>query len=283
MKKRDEIEEARLERELDPDFALISDYVAGELSPESEASVRQRLESDPEFRDRAEPLLLAWQLPRKVAPMTPDELTHAWLQLRRRAGRPVVPGQESLDISGDLSTVYRREKKARDRRVRSLALRAAALFIMLVGAPVAVHEMFQDDSATETVTLPNGTVVTLKVGSTLSYGADSVIGAAAGGGAARWGGPVHLRGEGRFDVKPGAGTLRVFTDAAEVRADSSSFSMRTSDAGASYIEVHSGIVWVRGRPTDPRGFDGLQQVRAGSRVQVMPGHWPIPYIGIWGQ
>ena len=103
--------QAMLERDLDPDFALISDYVCGELEADETAVVRERLQKDPNFRELAEPLLLAWSIPPKSRPKSQDELLRAWLKLRRRAGMPPVPGQEKLDETEELAAYYQRQER----------------------------------------------------------------------------------------------------------------------------------------------------------------------------
>src|SRR5690242_3288477 len=45
------------------DYGLITDYLAGELSPEDRARVEERLRTDPKFRALAEPLIMMmWEL-----------------------------------------------------------------------------------------------------------------------------------------------------------------------------------------------------------------------------
>ena len=83
-----ESQEAIIERDGNPESALISDYIVGELAPEVSSDVERRLESDDGFREIAEPLLMAWSVPPRSQPLTADELARGWDEVRRRAGLP---------------------------------------------------------------------------------------------------------------------------------------------------------------------------------------------------
>ncbi|HYC52788.1 MAG TPA: sigma-70 family RNA polymerase sigma factor [Gemmatimonadaceae bacterium] len=83
-----ESQEAIIEREGNPESALISDYIIGELSTERATEVARRLEEDDAFREIAEPLLMAWSLAPRSQPVTSDELARSWDDVRRRAGVP---------------------------------------------------------------------------------------------------------------------------------------------------------------------------------------------------
>jgi RNA polymerase sigma-70 factor (ECF subfamily) len=80
-----ESQEAIIEREGNPESALISDYIVGELSAERAAEVKRRLEEDADFREIAEPLLMAWSVSPTSKPVSPEELTRAWDAVRQRA------------------------------------------------------------------------------------------------------------------------------------------------------------------------------------------------------
>ncbi len=87
-----ESQEAIIERDGNPDSALLSDYIAGELSSRKTVEVAQRLEQDAEFRALAEPLLMAWSVPPTSAPVSREELVNAWLQVRAMSGLAAIPG-----------------------------------------------------------------------------------------------------------------------------------------------------------------------------------------------
>lgn len=80
-----ESQEAIIEREGNPESALISDYIVGEMSAERAAEVARRLEDDAEFREIAEPLLMAWSVAPTSEPVSPGDRALAWDQVRQRA------------------------------------------------------------------------------------------------------------------------------------------------------------------------------------------------------
>ena len=81
-----ESQEAIIERAGNPDSAVISDYIAGELPDHESAQVSERLERDPEFRAIAEPLLVAWSAPPRSLPVSDEELRSSWGVVCQRAG-----------------------------------------------------------------------------------------------------------------------------------------------------------------------------------------------------
>jgi RNA polymerase sigma-70 factor, ECF subfamily len=107
-----ESQEAIIERDQNPDSALLSDYIAGELPAESMADVAGRLERDAEFRELAEPLLMAWSVPPRSKPVTQQELLRSWLQVRESAGLPPLPGQSPIDGSPRAAGSLRQEIEA---------------------------------------------------------------------------------------------------------------------------------------------------------------------------
>lgn len=269
-----EVHEAMLERELDPDFALISDYVCGELSEERATYVRARLESDPDFRDLAEPLLLAWSVPPKSKPMSHDELQHSWLQLRRRAGMPPVPGQEASDDREDLAAFFARRQRGRLRARRRTVLLAASIVFVLLGFPLAGiwwNRVFSPPPATEEIrmyleaplSLPDGSTALLKPGSVMRY----VTGF-------KRGRELYLVGEGRFDVTRGEGSFTVMTQTAEISVAGTSFTVDGRDGAATTITVHDGMLYVRPRFSDPTKYREKILVVTGQRAQVKPNAQP---------
>jgi RNA polymerase sigma-70 factor, ECF subfamily len=85
-----ESQEAIIERDGNPDSALISDYIAGELSLKRRKEVARRLEEEPAFREIAEPLLMAWSVSPRSKPVPPQDLLRSWHQARARAELPAV-------------------------------------------------------------------------------------------------------------------------------------------------------------------------------------------------
>ena len=85
-----ESQEAIIERAGNPDSAIISDYVVGELPVSDSAQVAERLERDPDFRAIAEPLLVAWSAPPRSHPVSGEEVRRSWVLVCERAGLPVL-------------------------------------------------------------------------------------------------------------------------------------------------------------------------------------------------
>lgn len=88
-----ESQEAIIERAGNPDSAIISDYIAGELPERESAHVSERLELDAEFRAIAEPLLVAWSAPPRSLPVSDEELRSSWAIVCQRAGLHTLPRQ----------------------------------------------------------------------------------------------------------------------------------------------------------------------------------------------
>lgn len=88
-----ESQEAIIERMGNPDSAVISDYISGELSERDAADVSDRLARDPEFRAIAEPLLVAWSAPPRSRPVEDEELRSSWALVCERARVRHLSGQ----------------------------------------------------------------------------------------------------------------------------------------------------------------------------------------------
>lgn len=275
-----EIQEAEIEREMNPDFAMISDYVCGELSEDKAAEVRARLETDPEFRDLAEPLLLAWSVPRKTKPMSHEELRRSWLQLRRRAGMPPVPGQE--EEADELAEFQRRREQARRSVImRRVVFAASLVFLMLIPVVGTWWADRLDEPKTDltrptstttvqtwvpaTVPLPDGSTATLSSGTTLKFDPTFANGR-----------EVHLVGEGRFEVRAtnasGAGAFKVTTETAQLTVVGTSFTVTAFGQAGTHVTVREGRVRVRGLLDIPNR-PGLL-VEAGQSARVLPNSQP---------
>jgi DNA-directed RNA polymerase specialized sigma24 family protein len=88
-----ESQEAIIERAGNPDSAIISDYIAGELSEQDAVQVAERLEREAEFRAIAEPLLVAWSAPPRSRPVSPEEIRRSWDLVCERANVPALTRQ----------------------------------------------------------------------------------------------------------------------------------------------------------------------------------------------
>ena len=279
-RERREIEEAMLERELDPDFALVADYAAGALPPDAAETVRLRIEQDPEFRELAAPVLLAWES-RPAEPVDMAELTRAWLQLRRRAGMPAVPGQNDPALAGDVAAFNMRMERERSRRVRRRALQFAAAFAVLLAAPYAAVRYLQDVApggerpATGFVGIPTdhvqqvlapGTTGTFPDGSTWTVIRPGTSVSFVG--RFREGRVVYVEGDARFEVVKGAGDFVVHTPGAEITVTGTRFTVTTAADGTTTVSVHEGEVRLRGRFDDPTRHRRVSVLPAGQTGKV---------------
>jgi hypothetical protein len=70
------------------DLELLTRFLNGQLDPEREARVRDRLEHDAEFKELAAPLLVAWSVPPqwKRHPRPAGEAERMWDEFTKRAG-----------------------------------------------------------------------------------------------------------------------------------------------------------------------------------------------------
>lgn len=260
-----EIQEALLEREMDPDFALVSDYAAGELDAETAGSVVNRIQSDPAFAELAAPLLLAWEAPRVTEPAGTDEVQRAWLQLRRRAGMPAVPGQSEPAVLDDLAAFQARAELARTKHLRRRVMRAAAVIAFLLVTPYALikyreiggsagldqelkgfvgipmDRVQQTTFQPMTNTLPDGsTWMGLEPGTSVSHQKEF-----------RTGRLVYFSGSARFHVAKGKGEFTIYTLGAEITVVGTDFTVATAPDGATTVKVDDGTVLLRGRFDDP--------------------------------
>lgn len=281
-RERREIEDAILEREMDPDFALVADYAAGELDAEAASAVEKRMETDPAFADLAAPVLLAWQAPPVTEPVSREELTRAWLQLRRRAGMPPVAGQSEPAVLDDLAAFQARVERARTRRLRRRVLRAAAVIAFLLVAPYALikyravggatgldqelkgfvgipmDRMQQTTFQPMTNRLPDGsTWMGLEPGTSVSYLKDF-----------RTGRLVYFSGSARFEIAKGKDEFTIHTLGAEITVVGTSFTVATAPDGVTTVKVDDGTVLLRGRFDDPTEHRRVSVLPAGQVGRV---------------
>lgn len=274
-----DIAEDRLAEEqaaLDPDLALLSRYVDGELDARERESVERRLESDPDFQRLADPLLAVARVPPLAPAMSREELERQWLELRRRIGLPEIPGHPVPDAG---SRVVRQAVEWRRRAGGGVGRRvlqgAAAVLVLALGAPLAGnwYERTFDYQRVETaanasaeVALPDGSRATLAGGSTLRFRHDF-----AAGGPRR----VFLDGEAGFSVVRGESTapFEVHAAGAVITVVGTGFTVHGYGSEPVLVTVRSGSVRVQS--FDDRGDalgDALlvsagQRARAGTNVR----------------
>ncbi len=92
-------EEAALAQDIDPEVALISDYLIGDLDPVSRAEVERRLAEDLEFRTRVAPIMVAWKRWPKVSEIQiPEaEMAASWQRFLVRAAQEDDETQEDSE------------------------------------------------------------------------------------------------------------------------------------------------------------------------------------------
>lgn len=248
------------------DYALITDYLANELSPADRARVEERLRTDAEFRALAEPMIMVWKLPFPLdgEPDLADraEAEHAMKKFRERI---------ELQRRG-FHTPTVEEKRARRRRWRRAFVTTIGGVIMgtvamwltprLIPVPAPTMYVHEDapPSAERSARLPDATEVALGPGTHLRY--------------SRWlasgHNTVNLNGEATFTVPAGRREALVVAGAGvEIKVTGGRFTVQAYDAlPVAYVVVHEGRVQVRARTV--YGSSEVETVRAGQRVRVGP-------------
>lgn len=260
--------EARLERETDPDMAMLSDYLIGELDEEQSLAVRNRIATDPEFRELAAPLLAVYA-DRPPLVDDPEEVKRSWEKLSRRLGIGGAAPQASDPGIERFRAGVARNKRTAWRR----GLMVAAAFVGIAALPqlgarfASWRDSAQRTAWGETATrpLPDGSVAELGSRTRLVQIGDFISGE-------RW---VVLRGEATFTVAPIAGRpFVVRTQSADIRVTGTVFHVRAYDNDATAITVTEGSVSVRARGTDGKPFGTAVTLAAGEKARVFQGFPP---------
>lgn len=264
-----EEEAARLERETDPDMALVSDYVSGELDPDREAEVRRRIATDPEFRALAAPLLAVYA-DRPALEYDRDDLARSWEEITRRIGIAANPPTPS-----DPAVVeFKRDvKRNRGRSVRVFVWSFAAL-MMLAVLPQAVSfvSRAREDAgrtawnSTTTRPLPDGSIAVLGSRTRLVQIGDL------GNDAERW---VVLDGEVTLTVKhiPGRPFV-VRAKSADIEVTGTRFTVRSYGQAETIVSVKEGSVRVKARALEGDRYVGTLDLVAGQTARVFRGFAP---------
>ena len=264
-----EEEAARLERETDPDMALVSDYVSGELDADREAEVRRRIATDPEFRALAEPLLAVYA-DRPALEYDRDDLARSWEEITRRIGiaaNPPAPGDPAVvDFKRDV-------KRNRGRSARMIGWSVAAL-IMLTILPRAgafVYHAREDAgrtawNSTTTRPLADGSVAILGSRTRLVQIGDLASDAE------RW---VVLDGEVTLTVKhiPGRSFI-VRARSADIEVTGTRFTVRSYGEAETIVTVKEGSVRVKARALEGKRYVGTLDLIAGQTARVHRGFAP---------
>ena len=270
-----EEQEAILERELDPDMAMASDYVSGALDDAQAAAVRARIARDPAFADLVEPLFIAARHEASAGRITPAERQQKYLELRRRIGMPdalpLAPDNTRIAFASEM-----RDHRRRERRKHAYLFAAILAMTLVMPALYSVVKWWRNDvglynrvawGATQTVPLLGGATVTLASGTRLVKVADY-------GSAQRL---VFLTGEGTFDVPPGSTLppLEIQTQSAVVTVRGTRFTVSAYEWAPTVVTVERGVVEVVGRDAEGDRMSGpAVQLRAGQRLRAVRGMPP---------
>jgi ferric-dicitrate binding protein FerR (iron transport regulator) len=162
----------------DPDLALATRWIAGELSHEEAAQAGDRYDRDPAFRDIVDPLCIGWKLPGRLSeqPTRSDAIESAWHRFRENTG--LLRGE---DAAAAMEAIYLRHVREKRRAARMrLALRWAFVLPLLV-FPTAVTANFlkfmpffverhhTGSNETSTIVFPDGSRAILAPSTKLRY------------------------------------------------------------------------------------------------------------------
>ena len=250
----------------DAEYALITDFLAGELSAEERKRVEERLRTDDKFRALAEPFIMIWNvqgpLDREADRADRIHAERLWERFEKRM---------ALEEVG-IHTPTLQEKHAKRRNRRRFVFGTIATMIIgwlaawlrpqLIPVPSmyahADAPVYQDVSSK----LPDETEVTLTAGSHLSYrrwfsGSDERT--------------LNLNGEATFTIAPGPRPALVVDGAGvEVKASAGRFSVHSYDGEpTAYVQVHEGSAEVRANTLYGKGE--VLTLHAGEGVRVGPG------------
>jgi ferric-dicitrate binding protein FerR (iron transport regulator) len=259
--------EARVRAELGEhydDYMLITDYVAGALSPEDRVRLEERLRTDSKFHDLAAPLIRAWRFPRpRDRREDPLDAERAWQKLRARI---------ELEEHGIHTRTFEDRPALLRRHWPTIVALCGALITAVVEFwqhpaprwnPVPQMLVNADSNGTRdrALTLPDSTRLTLAPGSHVTY--------------PRWFSrnerTLFVDGEATFTLAPGSGEALVVKGTNfEVTASAGSFTVHAfSHDPFAYVQVNGGTAEVRGRTVY---FEGdVTTLRAGEGVRVGPG------------
>ena len=262
--------DALLREELnEPDhaeYALLTDYFAGELSETDQKQVEERLRTDPEFRALADSLEMLWTLPGSIR-RTPTLVERAqaertWQKLKKRIELA------ELEIHSPVLEDKRAEQRRRRRRIFAIvaALIGGGLYelfrIQWMPAPVPLL-MHTDAPAYEELStgLPDETQATLLPGAHLSYSY------AFSSSLER---TLNLDGEATFVVAPGPGALVVHGHGVEVTVAKGRFTVEAYNAlPIAHVRVQEGVAQVRALAA--AGDGESLTLYAGQSARVGPG------------
>jgi hypothetical protein len=266
----------------EPGFAddqLVTDYLAGELSPEDRKRVEDRMRTDAEFAARAESLKMIWDFPLPgEVPRQPTLTTHA---IAKRTWEKLKERIELEELGKSPSRLA--ATRAKWRRGGQMVIATLGVFLTLaigvwlrprvIPSPSAYVQADAPRDAEGSARLPDETQVILAPGSHLSY--------------TRWLADhdergVTLNGEGTFTVARGTREAMTIQGAGvEVSASNARFTIHAYDSEPiAYVVVHEGRVEARARTiydtSNSLTLSAGEGARVGPKLLIVRGDTPIP-------
>jgi ferric-dicitrate binding protein FerR (iron transport regulator) len=233
------------------DWALLARYLSGECTEEEKAEVESAIASDPEKRRLTRFMRSLWDTPEP--PARPSDVDRLWDELAGKtwmaAGSGAVQDPGRRGIGRRLAEWLQPQPKL----ARYCAASAALLIVSSLAyhgfqetgiypssRPARLSTLAVESSASDELTLSDGTRIRLDAGSTLRY-PESFRGD---------GRSVFLSGEGYFEVAPDADRpFRVHLDRAVVEVLGTRFNIRAWET-----EQRVTVAWRKGGwPSFPSG------------------------------
>jgi ferric-dicitrate binding protein FerR (iron transport regulator) len=265
-----------LHEDRQPIVEMAVHYAQKSLSALDEMDFRRRMETDPDFRAVAQPILESMQ----ERPLDDEEFARHWQNFRRRMGMS-TPGSDAEPLDPELLDFQRRASRRPSMSWRVVKI-AAVIFVSVIALSSGVIAYLQirymdrysaPVTGSTRLTLPDGSVAELAGGSniTLLKGMQSARGI--------FRREVWMDGEVTFTVHPdGPKRFVVHATGARVTARGTRFTVRELDSGVE-VRLYEGIVVVQ--PVDaadgetdignPRQLNAGETARVtGAQVVVFP-------------
>lgn len=266
-----EVQQAQLDRDLDPDMALVSDWLSGDLTEAENARLAERFQKDDGFRALAEPLLAVYRHDARRAATPPHVLDSKWHQLRQRIGLAPTASSVSDDAAERFRLDLERHKRALKRRAL-YAWAAMILFVAVLPQTGRIYHRIADlrystaIGETRRIPMTDGSEVTLAGGSRLVLDGDF---------SPTWR-QVILTGEATFDVAPirnGGAPFVVNTQSAVITVIGTVFTVHAYEGEPTLIDVKEGTVRVHLRDRHGETAGGpVFTLSAGQRGRAVRDH-----------
>jgi ferric-dicitrate binding protein FerR (iron transport regulator) len=255
---------------IDPNVALITDYLARELTAEQSAAVEERLATDHDFYMDVAPIIKAWQVSAHDrldyhtgfadAPPSPS-------RARRYVARIAFAAVAAFMVFGSAMFLYVSASGMVQNKRDELTGRAKSGDVQL-GATTTSQA-----GGSATVTLRHGSVVTLRGEALFKFTATPPILPAAVF--------ATLDGEAAFEITPKEGTVQVTTSAGAVYFGAGSYAVRCAPGcTAMLITVAAGAARVKSDSSDQTlvlsgGEKGYVPRVGRPRKEAVGDDWPL--------